>query len=308
MILTVTLNTALDVTYVVSALEPHTSHRVTEVSRRAGGKGLNVARVLRQLGRPALATGFVGGPLGAAVIDDLEAAGIPHRFVDGGWCRQTVTVVDATSGEATVFLEPGPEVGERAWSEFVDLYGRLAADAHCVVFSGSLPPGLPADAYAQLCALTPGTTLVDTGGEALVATARAGANVLLPNAAELREATGRFDPVEGAAALLREGAEAVVASMGADGLLGIARAGAWRVPSVERLRGNPTGAGDALAAALAATEGLPWPDRLREALAWSAAAVPMPLAGEVDLDVLARVARAAVVDDLEEAGTTDTNG
>lgn len=301
MILTVTLNAALDVTYDVPELTQHTSHRVRRVGRRAGGKGLNVARVLHQLGHATLATGYVAGPVGQSIVDDLDAAGIDHDFVPlvAGVSRQTVTVVDEASGDATVFLEPGPEVSESDWAAFLDRYDRLAARARAVVLSGSLPPGLPEDAYAQLARRTPGTSLVDTAGPALLAAARARADVLLPNAAELRESTGCLNPLDGAADLLEAGAGAVVVSLAADGLLAVTAAGAWRVPAVERLAGNPTGAGDALAAALAATADLPWPERLGTGVAWSAAAVPMPLAGEVDPDTLDRVRAAVVVDELE---------
>ena len=106
MILTVTLNPAWDVTYRVPRLTRHTSHRVGSVLQRPGGKGLNVARVLHVLGEPALATGLAGGATGALLRAALE---IPHDFAEiAGETRRTVTVVD---GDATVFNEPGPDVG-----------------------------------------------------------------------------------------------------------------------------------------------------------------------------------------------------
>ena len=217
-----------------------------------------------------------------------------------------MTVVD-DGGDATVLLEPGPQTGPGDWARFLAAYDDLAGAADCVVLSGSLPPGLPDDAYARLCARTPGATLVDASGPALVAAARAGADVLLPNADEVREATGRIAPMDGALDLLAAGAGAVVLSLGADGLLALTGEGAWRVPAVERLAGNPTGAGDALAAALAATLSRPWPERVRAALAWSAAAVPMPLAGEVDPDTLARVHDAATIDEMEVHDAADAD-
>jgi len=308
-ILTVTLNVALDVTYEVPELTPCATHRVTSVARRAGGKGINVARVLHQLGHETVASGYVGGVVGEEVLADLDAAGLPHRLVGhpGRSSRQSVTVVDRGCGDATVLNEPGPELTDDDWTRFLATYDELAPAASCVVLSGSLPPGLPTDAYALLCTRTPGATVVDSAGPALLAAARAGADVLLPNLAELRETTGRLDPIEGALALLDAGGKAVVVSMGAEGLLAITRDGCWRVPAVSRLSGNPTGAGDALAAAIGATTELPWPDRLRAALAWSAAAVPVPLAGEVDVATLHRVADAALVDELEDCDAAATD-
>lgn len=309
MILTVTLNVALDVTYTVRELRPHATHRVTRVDRRAGGKGVNVSRVLAALGHPTLATGFAGGTTGEAIRRDLTASGVDHRLVAlrESESRATMTLVDEHAGEATVFNEAGPVLDEQDWRAFRAAYDELAEHAEVVVMSGSLPPGLPEDAYAQLCAATPGETLVDAGGSALVAAARAGADVLLPNRDELGEATGCSDVAEGARRLLAEGARAVVVSCGGDGLFALTPEGAWSAPAPERLRGNPTGAGDALAAAIAATHGAAWPQRLREALAWSAAAVTMPLAGEVDLEVLARVRAAAAVEEREDSHVTGSN-
>ena len=297
MILTVTLNAAVDVTYQVASLEPHASHRVAEVTRRAGGKGINVSRVLHQLGHDTVATGIAGGRTGVEIRAELDAAGITHALLDRGEARTTVAVVDPL--DATVFNEPGPALTADDWDAFLALFDSVAPGADVVVLSGSLPPGLPADAYAQLCARTSVPCLVDAGGPALVAAARARAAVLLPNAAELRDATGSGDPVDGALSLLREGAGAVVVSRGPDGLLALTTDGAWRAPAPERLVGNPTGAGDALAAAIAATTGSPWPDRLREALAWSGAAVPARAAGEVDEPTLARIRAAATIERLE---------
>lgn len=302
MILTVTLNPALDVTYTVGELRPHTSHRVSGVGRRAGGKGVNVSRVLARLGYANLATGLLGGPTGEAVRQDLAGAGIAHRFVTlrATETRSTMTIVDERAGDATVFNETGPAVGFDDWRAFCSAYDDLAAKADVVVMSGSLPPGVPADAYAQLSASTRAETLVDAGGAALVAAARAGADVLLPNAAELREATGCDDLADGARRLLEEGAQAVLVSRGTEGLFVITGSGAWSAPVTELVHGNPTGAGDALAAAIAATHGAPWPHRLREALAWSAAAVAMPLAGEVDTRVVARVRADATIHELTD--------
>lgn len=297
MILTVTLNAALDVTYGVEAVVPHATHRVERVIRRAGGKGLNVSRVLHQLGHDTVVTGIAGGRTGAEIRADLDRAGIEHRLLDRGEARTSVSVVDAA--DATVFNEPGPTLGEDDWAAFLSVYDDAVTRAACVVLSGSLPPGLPVDAYARLCARTSVPCLVDAGGPALVAAARAGAAVLLPNEAELREATGLEDPAAGARALLELGAGAVVVSRGAEGLLAFHGTESWRAPAPERLVGNPTGAGDALAAAVAATTGSPWPDRLREALAWSAAAVPAPAAGDVDVPTLQRIRAAATIERLE---------
>ncbi|MGW6566703.1 1-phosphofructokinase family hexose kinase [Streptomyces sp. NPDC054975] len=288
MILTVTLNAALDITHHIDRLRPHTAHRVREVAARAGGKGINVSRVLHTLGHPTLVTGLAGGGTGAAIRRELARAGLAEQLIPvRGKSRRTVAVVDAYSGDTTTLLEPGPVVLPDEWAYFRDLFGALLGRATAVVLSGSLPPGLPEDAYAVLvrAARARGVpALVDTSGPALLAALPAAPALVKPNADELADATGLSDPHAAAEALRTAGADAVVASLGPEGLLAVTPHGAWRARPTERLRGNPTGAGDAAVAALAA--GLaasdPWPARLAEAVALSAATVAAPLAGSFD--------------------------
>ncbi|NEB81323.1 1-phosphofructokinase, partial [Streptomyces sp. SID14478] len=170
MILTVTLNTALDLTYGVEALRPHASHRVTEVTERPGGKGLNVARVLAALGHEVTVTGFAGGATGRTLQDRLRGA---ERISDAlvpvsGATRRTIAVVDATSGDTTQLNEPGPLISPAEWSAFQEAYEHLLRTASAVALCGSLPPGVPVGAYATLvraarAAAVP--VLLDTSGE-----------------------------------------------------------------------------------------------------------------------------------------------
>lgn len=298
MILTVTLNAALDVTYQVPALRLGETHRPVAVAVRAGGKGVNVARVLHALGRDTMVTGLVGGEEGAAIRTDVLVAGLRESLFDmAGPSRRTVTIV--SDGTATAINEPGPAVSISDWADFVGGFHALAARASVVVLSGSLPGNLPDDAYAQLIRATETPTILDTSGAPLLAGLGARPDVVKPNAVELTEATGLADPVAAARALLDRGAGAVVASLGADGLVAVSPTGSWRVRVPEALHGNPTGAGDACVAALAAGHGLGWPERLAEAAAVSAAAVPCPLAGDIDLDTYARLRPAITVEALD---------
>lgn len=288
MILTVTLNAALDVTYQVPALRLGESHRPSAVDTRAGGKGINVARVLQALGHETMVTGLVGGQTGVAIRADVMVAGLRESLFEMvGASRRTVTVV--SDGTATAINEPGPPVSISDWADFVGGYHALAARASVVVLSGSLPPTLPEDAYAQLIRATETPTILDTSGAPLLAGLAARPDVIKPNARELAETTGLSDPVAAARSLLDKGAGAVVASLGPDGLLAVTPTGAWRAAPPEPLHGNPTGAGDACVAALAAGLALDWPSRLAEAVAVSAAAVPCALAGDIDLDTYRRL-------------------
>jgi tagatose 6-phosphate kinase len=297
MILTVTLNAALDVTYQVPALRLGETHRPTAVDMRAGGKGVNVARVLHALGHETMVTGLVGGETGAAIRADVREAGLRESLFDmAGPSRRTVTIV--SDGTATAVNEPGPPVSISDWADFVGGYHALAARASVVVLSGSLPGNLPVDAYAQLIRATSTPVILDAAGESLRAGLSARPAVVKPNAVELTEATGVTDPVAAARVLLDRGAGAVVASLGEDGLVAVTDHGSWRVRVPESLRGNPTGAGDACVAALAAGHALDWPARLAEAVAVSAAAVPCALAGDIDQHTYTRLRPAITVEAL----------
>ncbi|MFH8976008.1 1-phosphofructokinase family hexose kinase [Streptomyces sp. NPDC017890] len=289
MVLTVTLNTALDITYRVPRLRPHASHRVTEVTERPGGKGLNVARVLAALGHPVTVTGFAGGVTGDVVREGLAGVpGMSDALVPvAGATRRTIAVVDELTGDTTQLNEPGPAVAPAEWNAFQDVYEDLLTGASAVALCGSLPPGVPVGAYAGLvrAARAAGVpVLLDTSGEPLRRGVAARPDLIKPNADELAELTGSHEPVRATQAARRRGARAVVASLGAAGLLAVAPEGRWRAAPPARVRGNPAGAGDSAVAGLLSglVENLPWPDRLARAVALSAATVAAPVAGEFD--------------------------
>lgn len=306
MILTVTLNTALDITYRVRALRPHSSHRVSEVTERPGGKGLNVARVLAALGHQVTVTGFAGGATGRVVQERLTATpGVVDALVPvAGATRRTIAVVDDHSGDTTQLNEPGPTVTAAEWSAFQEAYEDLLTSAAAVALCGSLPPGVPVGAYAGLVRAAKAAevpVLLDTSGEALRRGVAARPDLIKPNADELAELTGSHEPLRATQDARRRGARAVVASLGTSGLLAVTPEGRWRATPPASLRGNPTGAGDAAVAGLLSglVEKLPWPDRLTRATALSTASVVAPAAGEFDRgtyeEVLGRVAVSRMV-------------
>ncbi|WP_214326953.1 1-phosphofructokinase family hexose kinase [Nonomuraea sediminis] len=293
MILTVTLNAALDVTYQVPAVDWDGVNRVRTVHRRAGGKGVNVARVLAALGQEVLVTGLAGGPTGEAVAADLRASGLPDALVPVSGDSRTTLVV-SEPGRTALFNEPGPTVTPDELANFLKRYGELLRDAGAVVISGSLPQGVPADFYATLAQVAHDRgvpAVVDADGEPLRHAPKGRPAIVKPNAEELARAVPGGTALEGAAELRSQGAEAVVVSMGADGLLAVTPEGAFRAGMPYRVEGNPTGAGDSLVAGLALglVEGTPWPSRLARAAALGAAAVAAPVAGDFDRDVYADI-------------------
>jgi 1-phosphofructokinase family hexose kinase len=299
MILTLTPNPAVDITYAVQTVTLGESHRVGDVRERAGGKGLNVAAVLAGLGRHALAVAPVGADELAAFATDLTERGVSHRLVESPRrTRRSVAVVDA-NGEATLFNEAGSAQPEVVWTRLLDTVVALAPQASVLTISGSLPASAPGDLVGRLSteASRSGLQVVlDVGGSALARALGAGPTLVKPNRVEARSAVGLPRDAEPtaadlASALVDAGAGAAIVSDGVNGLQ--LRHGDVRLRARVRepLRGNPTGAGDALTASLAADleslGGLPegrdlWAEVLRRGVAWSAAAVLQPVAGVVD--------------------------
>ena len=298
MIVVVCLNPALDVTHQLDAVGWGGVNRPRAVHARPGGKGLNVARTLHALGADVLVLGLAGGITGAGVEASLHELGVPAAFTPvAGETRRTFTVVDGSvaGGRVTAFHEPGPEVSEDEFAGFLARYERALAGAAAVVLSGSLPPGLEAGTYATLVEAATAANVpavLDAHGEALRRGAAAGPAIVKPNLAELAALAG---PTASSALAARGGAElaavaagelggagAVVVTLGADGLLAATGDGCWRARVPAAVAGNATGAGDAVAAALAhgIVLGRPWHERLRHAAALGAATAAAPVAGE----------------------------
>jgi tagatose 6-phosphate kinase len=307
----VCLNPALDVTHHVAAVDWSGVNRPDEVHARPGGKGLNVARTLHALGTEVLVMGLAGGTTGQAVTAALAALAVPSAFTwVRGETRRTFTVVDRRTGDVALFSEPGPRIAADGYAEFRARYASVLSRCAAVVLSGSLPPGLPAGCYAELTAMAAVAgvpVLLDAHGEALRLGAAAGPAIVKPNLAELEMFAGRplSGPARGGPAALSSsgtgpavpdrqavaaaagelraaGPQAVVVSLGPDGLLADTPDGGWQAVPPAVVAGNATGAGDAAAAGLAQglALGQPWPERLRDAVALGTAAALAPVAGE----------------------------
>ncbi|GLY30335.1 hexose kinase [Kineosporia sp. NBRC 101731] len=292
-LIVLTPNPAVDVTYRVPAFDVGATVRVSQVQRRPGGKGLNVVRVLRTLGEEAVAVLPLGGSAGrwVASMMDEEHHACEVVTVDGE-TRSTVAIVDPV-GHPTLFSEPGPALSPAEGDRLIEATVKHCEPGCVVVVSGSLPRGVDADWVGRLVRAVRGAgarVLVDTSGPALVAAARAGADLLKPNAAEAIEAmeaelgTPGHEPVPAPPASpdigdnrlppkpvrnvdgrsggtrLRQavqylqslGASTVVVSQGADGLIAFSPDHDLITQrAVRGVTGNPTGAGDAATAGLA---------------------------------------------------------
>jgi 1-phosphofructokinase family hexose kinase len=194
MIVTVTLNTAIDKTLSVPNFRLGRRHRTVEQTTMPGGKGVNVARVLKTLGAPVIATGLAGGATGTRIVDQLTQLSVLSDFVRiGEESRTNTAVIDPTTGEQTEINERGPKVTPHEVELFVDKLLYLAKGASVCVFAGSLPRDVDTDIYAflirELRRLNV-TTMVDTDGDPLRRAVRAEPDITSPNVLEAEELVG----------------------------------------------------------------------------------------------------------------------
>ena len=194
MIITVTLNAALDKTLEVPNFTPGRRHRTVDQTTMPGGKGVNIARAIKRLGQPVIATGLVGGPTGNRIVDALNDEAILNAFVRiREESRTNMAVLDPTTSLHTEVNERGPAVSTSELELFREKLLYLAKGASIVVFAGSLPRGVEADVYAGLIREVRrlgATAMVDTEGEPLRLAVRAEPHVVSPNELEAEELVG----------------------------------------------------------------------------------------------------------------------
>jgi len=201
MIISVTMNAAIDRTVAVPNLRLGHRHRSVETRTVPGGKGINVARALGLLGRPVIATGLVGGGNGDRVLKQLGEEGLLTDFIRiADETRFNLALVDPTTGEQTEVNERGPRVSPEELDEFIDRVNYLAGGAQLCVLAGSLPQGVETEFYARLVeALKKAEipVLLDSEGEAMSAGMRSGPDMITPNKLEAEELVGHeFDTRE----------------------------------------------------------------------------------------------------------------
>jgi 1-phosphofructokinase/tagatose 6-phosphate kinase len=226
-IITVTLNAAIDKSLSVPSFRLGRRHRTVERRALAGGKGVNIARMLKTLGAPVIATGFQGGPTGTQIVAQLGEESILHDFVRiREESRTNTSVLDPTTGEQTEINEQGPRVDPDEVEQFREKLLYLARGAAIVVFAGSLPRGIEPDFYAQLVRAVHKLdvlTVVDTDGEALRLATRAEPDVVSPNVVEAEELVGHeFNDDADYAAAVRE-----IVALGAGSAIMTTRDGCW---------------------------------------------------------------------------------
>jgi tagatose 6-phosphate kinase len=282
MILTVTLNAAIDKRYVVDGFLEGEVNRVAKCTYTPGGKGLNVSKPAVIAGGEVVATGFVGGHAGQYIEDALKPLGITSAFYHlAGESRSCINIWDKKKEIQTEFLEPGFEVKEEEFQGFLQLFQTLIAKADVVAISGSVPKGLDGTAYQRMVRIVKEAgkkVILDTSGNLLKMGIEACPTMIKPNLDEIKMLTGKScesleDMVEAAKKIHSQGVEIVAVSLGGEGSFVVSESGVYRarVPKLHAV--NTVGCGDSMIAgfALGLSENLPIEEILKKASGISAA-------------------------------------
>jgi 1-phosphofructokinase family hexose kinase len=302
MIITVTLNPALDKSLQVPNFTPGRRHRSVDQVTMPGGKGINVARAIKRLGQPVIATGIAGGATGTRIVEALNGEAILNAFVRiREESRTNTAVLDPTTGLQTEINERGPAVTEQELELFHEKLLYLAKGASMCVFAGSLPraaePGLYADLIRELKRLSV-TTVLDTDGEPLRLAMRAEPDVVSPNELEAEELVGQeFNDAQDRAQAVIE-----MTRLGAGEAIMTVRDGCYasvledhqtlyRLSVEEQEPRSRIGSGDAFLAGYAAAryEGRPPMECLRYGVACGAESIQHFGAGMLDPDRVQRL-------------------
>ena len=312
MIITVTLNAAIDKTLAVPNFRLGRRHRAVEQTAMAGGKGVNVARTLRALGQPVIATGVAGGPTGTRIVENLTEEGVLNDFVRiREESRTSTAVVDPTSGEQTEINEHGPHVSEGELELFVDKLVYLAKGAAVCVLAGSLPRGVDTALYGRIIEEMKRlgvTTVLDSEGEPLRTATRRGPDVVSPNELEAEGLVGyEFGDEDDRRSAVREmvemGARESIMTL-SDGCLALLGDGERHVyrATLEPLEPvSAVGSGDAFLAGFVAARysGSGHEDALRFAVACGAESTQHFGAGRVEQREVERLVPEVRVEELE---------
>ena len=259
MIVTLTMNPALDITTSADQVRPTDKIRCRGARYDAGGGGINVARVASVLGGSVSAVFPVGGATGDLLTELVGNADVPYRRVAISLpTRESFTVDEESSGQQYRFVLPGPRLASAEQAKCLDELQYAARSAEIVVASGSLPPGVPPDFYqrvADICRELGVLLVLDTSGGGLQHIT-SGVFLLKPSVRELRECFGRelateSEQLDAAHELIDAGiSQAVVVSLGSKGALLATRHDSRRFPAAAVHLVSGVGAGDAMVAAI----------------------------------------------------------
>lgn len=300
MIAAITLNVSIDRRYVVENAHVGAVNRVKECVYTAGGKGLNVARVIHTLGTPVIAGGIAGGDSGRYILRRLDEEGIPHHFSQAsGESRSCINIYDTVTGTQTEYLEPGMTISPQEYEAFLQTFDEMCEKCSIITMSGSLPKGLDSSTYADLIARARAKGIkvfLDSSGASLKNALTVNPFYIKPNEDEISALTGCDAGSEeqifsAAMELHKSGIERVVVSMGKRGAVMACPEGLLRAEPPEIKTVNTVGCGDSMTAAFAVAEhrGLNCHEAIRFAVATSAASALSTATGGLDMNDMNRI-------------------
>lgn len=296
MILTVTLNPSVDISYTIPDLRLDATNRTDQVGKTAGGKGINVTRVIHDLNKAVTATGFIGGHLGEGIVSELNKNGIKTDFLSiEGDTRNCIAILH--DGQQTEVLESGPTITDNENAAFLTHFKQAVDYADVITISGSLPKGLEEDYYVKLIQITNDLdkkTVLDTSKSNLSSVLESPfkPTVIKPNIEELSDLLGQTvssNPADLKAVLADElfsGIEWIVVSLGGDGAFAKHNNRFYKVniPTIPVV--NPVGSGDATVAgiAVALEENLDDIHLLKQAMTTGMLNTMESITGHIDID------------------------
>lgn len=258
-IITITFSPCIDKSTSVASLLPEKKLRCKPPKLEPGGGGINVARAIIKLGGDATAIFPSGGYTGKYFNHLMEEEGVPSIIIEtANETRENIIILDESSNNQYRFGMPGTELSEKEWKQCLEKAAQIK-DAEFIVASGSLPPGVPLDIYAQLAKIAKrmhAKFIVDTSGEALTQAADEGVYLLKPNLAELSSLAGKKELQPGevkniAAEIIKKGkCEVMVVSMGASGAMLVTKNMNEIIATPPALKKSTVGAGDSMVAGI----------------------------------------------------------
>ena len=260
MIITVTMNPAIDKTVEIEQLVPNGLNRIQKVEYDAGGKGINVSKTIHELGGESLAMGFLGGNAGKTIENVLTSWNIQHDFIWVEGETRTNTKVFEKSGGVTELNEPGPVINEARVEELIQKICEHTDKETLVVLAGSIPAGVDKNIYAAITESVHekgDSVLMDADGELFRNALKASPDIIKPNQVELEEYIGAdYRLSMGELKALAEkfqnnGIKTVAISMGKGGAMIVRDKFVARCPALSVKAHSTVGAGDAMVAALA---------------------------------------------------------
>ena len=284
MIVTVTMNPAIDKTVDIGKFERGDLNRIKRVEIDAGGKGINVSKTIRELGGESIATGFVGGTSGTIIKQVLTDLGLRTDFVEvKGETRTNLKVVEET-GEVTELNEPGPEVSDEQLNDLLNRLEGYANPDTLFVLAGSIPAGIPTDIYRKITEQVHqkgAMVLLDADGVLFSESLKGKPDMLKPNRSELERyyqmdyRASEQELVLMGGKLLEQGVSMAAISLGQMGAIFLTKGKRYRCPGLRVKAHSTVGAGDALVAAMAYSwdEKLPLETCIRLCMGASAGAV-----------------------------------